>query len=583
MSKKKQRASASEKQPCDADRDVAEECGKGPLTPKAVAGLREELDSAKAEIARLRAELAQAEANHRESNERLQTVLEQSVDIAYRRNLKTDRYDYLSPAIETITGYTVEEFSRIRSSDLLGHIHPEDHAVVLKRFEKFEQSRHGAKVGGLFEYRLRRKDGEYRWMSDSGVLVSAADGTPLYHVGLARDVTERKRMEEALERSNEELEDAVDERTVRLRRLAAELALAEQRERKRLSEFLHDDLQQVLVAAKFACEKLVADHPDSPLREDARRLCEMLMDALGKTRSAGKALVNPLLSVMGLVPALRYLADLMCQMYGLRVEVDALDTAGVLPESVSLELYSSVRELFLNVVKHAGTDMVTVRVRQSDGRVDVSVFDGGNGFDQGTVLSDNGSDKGYGLYRIGERMTAMGGRISIESTPGYGTKVTLSVPVFQEQAPAPLSPLHEAEQSDTQVQMDGRARVLVADDHDVVRNSVVALLAGEQMLAVVGEAADGREAVDLAQRLRPDIVVMDIRMPKMDGIQATRLIKEAFPETVVIGMSAFCEKGFRTAMLDVGVAELLDKADADHTLVPTIVRCLAARDNRSLF
>ena len=581
MSRCSEKKDENEQKSCHADHGLAGTRAESHMAQENAVGLRDELARSAAENARLRAELARSEERLTECTERFRTVLDQSIDVVYRRNLKKNCYDYISPAFETITGFSVEEFGHTTFGEFYScYVHPDDRAAVEKRLEQFEKSRTGEKVKGFFEYRFKCKDGGYKWISDSGVLVNGSDGSPLYQVGVARDISWRKKMEKDLLLSNEGLEKTVSERTARLRRLAAELAQAEQRERIRLSDFLHDDLQQVLVAAKLACEKLVADHPDSPLREDARRLCEMLMDALGKTRSAGKALVNPLLSVMGLVPALRFLADLMCQMYGLRVEVDALDTAGVLPESVSLELYSSVRELFLNVVKHAGTDMVTVRVRQSDGRVDVSVFDGGNGFDQGTVLSDNGSDKGYGLYRIGERMTAMGGRISIESTPGYGTKVTLSVPVFQEQAPAPLSPLHEAEQRDTQVQMDGRARVLVADDHDVVRNSVVALLAGEQTLAVVGEAADGREAVDLAQRLRPDIVVMDIRMPKMDGIQATRLIKEAFPETIVIGMSAFCEKGFRTAMLDVGVAELLDKADADHTLVPTIVRCLAARDNR---
>jgi CheY-like chemotaxis protein len=70
---------------------------------------------------------------------------------------------------------------------------------------------------------------------------------------------------------------------------------------------------------------------------------------------------------------------------------------------------------------------------------------------------------------------------------------------------------------------------------------------------------------------------LDIRMPELDEIEATRLIKAAFPDTVVIGMSAFGEAGFRTSMLDAGGVDFRDKAGAGDTLGPTISRYLAAR------
>ena len=577
MSGDKQNVVTREKAPCGTKKNVAEHAAEGPLTPKVVAGLREELERAKSENARLWAERALAEERQKECAERFQTVLEQSVDIAYRRNVKTDCYDYLSPAIATITGYTVEEFSRISSADLLGYIHPEDHPAVMRRFEKFEQSRYGSKVGGLFEYRLRCKDGTYRWMSDSGVLVIGNDGTPLYHVGVARDVTERKQMEEALRRSNEELEDAVDERTVRLRRLAAELALAEQRERRRLSDFLHDDLQQLLVAAKFACEKLVANQSEGSLEEGVRRLCDLLLESLVKTRSISKELVTPLLYVVGVVPALRQMAELMWQRYKIRVQVDAADMPDLLPEAVRLELFHSVRELLLNVAKHAGTDKASVKVWQSDGQLEISVTDEGKGFDPGPVLSGNGVETGYGLYSISERINALGGKMSVGSIPGQGTSITLSVPALPDQEPEPHVPLLDVRQAALRPEPDGRSRVLVADDHQVMRRSLVMLLANEPDWVVVGEASDGQEAVDLVRQLRPDVVVTDIRMPGMDGIEATRLIKAEFPETIVIGISAYCEKGFEKAMLDAGAAELLDKAGLGVNLGTTLTRCLAER------
>lgn len=141
----------------------------------------------------------------------------------------------------------------------------------------------------------------------------------------------------------------------------------------------------------------------------------------------------------------------------------------------------------------------------------------------------------------------------------------------------PQSPASHAGQEDRRAEADVRARVLVADDHDVVRRGLIALLSNEPALIVVGQAANGREACDLTRKLRPDVVVMDIRMPEMDGIEATRLIKAEFPDTVVIGISAFGEAGFRTAMLGAGGVDLLDKAEVGANLAPTSSRYVAAR------
>lgn len=78
------------------------------------------------------------------------------------------------------------------------------------------------------------------------------------------------------------------------------------------------------------------------------------------------------------------------------------------------------------------------------------------------------------------------------------------------------------------------ARVLIADDHYLVREGTQAMLKSEPDLEVVGEAEDGREAVELCRRLKPDLVLMDVRMPGMDGLAATRMIKECCPRTAVL-------------------------------------------------
>jgi DNA-binding NarL/FixJ family response regulator len=84
-------------------------------------------------------------------------------------------------------------------------------------------------------------------------------------------------------------------------------------------------------------------------------------------------------------------------------------------------------------------------------------------------------------------------------------------------------------------------RILIADDHEVVRQGLRTFLELDPELEVVGEAADGREAVRLAQRLRPDVVLMDLLMPELDGIAATQLIRQQLPDTEVVALTSVLE------------------------------------------
>lgn len=121
------------------------------------------------------------------------------------------------------------------------------------------------------------------------------------------------------------------------------------------------------------------------------------------------------------------------------------------------------------------------------------------------------------------------------------------------------------------------SRLVIIDDSMLVRYRVKHLFSREADLTVVGEAENGLDGVRLVHALRPDLVVMDIKMPLMDGIEATCLIKAACPDTVVIGFSSLRDREISRQFLKVGAAGLVDKGMSWHRLVETVRRCLEAR------
>jgi len=371
------------------------------------------------------------------------------------------------------------------------------------------------------EHRARRADGGYRWHLSRALPVRDAQGRIIRWYGTATDIHDTKMAQEALRESerrlrdlNETLEDRVAERTAQLRTLAAELAFAEERERQRLADLLHDDLQQTLAAVAFhldlAREQMSATQAHAWLAEPMA----MLREAIQTTRSLSAELRPNVLSNARLDMVLQGLAERMAEQHGLRVTVEADEPpdAPPVPESLKLLLYRSVGELLFNVAKHAGVHEATVRIeRPEPNTIRIVVADEGRGFD----LAQHSGD-GHGLFSVTERLAHIGGDVRIESAPGRGTRVCLQVPVDLTSEAERAAPVRQAAgptSAPTPAQSTGRGakgriRVLVAADHTVVRDGLHRLLDDQPDVVVVGEARDGRQIVDLARSLHPDVVVI---------------------------------------------------------------------------
>jgi signal transduction histidine kinase len=411
---------------------------------------------------------------------------------------------------------------------------------------------------------------------------------------LEMELGQRRRAEEALRRLNADLEQRVADRTRdlvasnhRLQALASELTLAEQRERKRLASELHDYLAQILALGRIKISQLrqkTSGQPDA-VQQLVAEVDNLLEKAGEYTRSLMAKLNPPVLDELGLPSALAWLAKQM-PLHGLLVEVHVSQERVPLPDDQAVLLFQSVRELLINVAKHAGTDRATVSLAiDPDQELRIEVQDHGRGFDPVAMEAKSESEH-FGLFSVKERMQAMGGRLDVKSKPGAGTTLTMTLPLVKRTenagmatdvfagAPAPEQPsetsIFHVPHAPFHLPPGNMIRLLLVDDHTMVRQGLRSLLESYEDVMIVGEGSNGEEAIELVEQLRPALVVMDLNMPKKNGIEATARIKAQWPETAVIGLSVHAEEEARRAVINAGGAVLLTKEAAVDELYRTI-------------
>ncbi len=255
------------------------------------------------------------------------------------------------------------------------------------------------------------------------------------------DITEHKQAEEALRQANERLEQRVHERTAELmlsledleksrdnlRKLASELVMTEERERKRIAVTLHDEVAQTLAAAKMRLDLLRKITDSEASLKVADEAGELIVQSIRETRSLMNTISSPVLSDMGLPAVVQNLAEQASANYGLAVSQSVSGEFGELGEELGVLIYQASRELLQNVAKHARARSASVQVIAEDSGIRAIVTDDGRGFEVGEIGSP-GREGGFGLFSIRERVKSFNGSMLIESTPGKGTKVTIALP-----------------------------------------------------------------------------------------------------------------------------------------------------------
>jgi PAS domain S-box-containing protein len=282
------------------------------------------------------------------------------------------------------------------------------------------------------EASLLHEDGTPFWASLQAASAASHADTPKWCRMAVSDISALKRAEEAMRELTATLESRVVQRTAelehrtrQLHKLALELLQTEDRERKRLADILHDDLQQQLAAAKFHLSLLGHRiHGDASLREEIDQVAVMIKDAIAKSRSLSHELGPAILYHGDFGEAIEWLADQIRAKHGLAVHLEVHGPVDASSDSIKVFLFRTAQEILFNIVKHAQVTEAAVRLRWRHGQLWLTLCDHGRGFDPKAL----GRTDGSGLLSIRERVELLGGRMKIRSAPGRGSTFLIAVP-----------------------------------------------------------------------------------------------------------------------------------------------------------
>jgi PAS domain S-box-containing protein len=360
-------------------------------------------------------ERLRTESALRESEVRFRTVFEGApVGIA----LLTPDWQVLelNLAATQMLGYSLEELRQVPPEIML---HPDEVAIVKGYFEELLR---GERDFYQREGRYRRKDGTWMWGSIHAAILRDEQGNPQFAVVMAADITQEKEAQAEISAYQE-----------RLRALASELSLTEERERRRLAADLHDHIGQILALSQIKLGAIRQELSSPEMQAEVSEVRDFLNQAIRYTRSLTYELGLPILYDLGLEAALEWLAEEMQQRHGLKIEVYKDPQRKPLGEAARVLVFRVVRELLTNAVKHSRASRVDISVAKVGAFLNLTVSDNGVGFDAAANHQAPASS-GYGLFSIRERLSSLGGQLEIHSQPGQGTHATIIVPLEPQEA-----------------------------------------------------------------------------------------------------------------------------------------------------
>jgi signal transduction histidine kinase/ActR/RegA family two-component response regulator len=384
---------------------------------------------------------------------------------------------------------------------------------------------------------------------------------------VATELTELAQANEAL-RANEDM----------LRQLSGRLLQLQDDERRHIARDLHDITGQKLAFQSIVLSQLITAATDATTKS-ALTECQQLTSQVGEEiRTLSYLLHPPLLDELGLSSAVHWYTQGFEKRTGINVEVDIPRDFLRLPADVETTLFRVIQESLTNVHRYAESTKAFIRVARVGDEVKLEIGDYGKGIRAELLKSsrDSVAPLGVGIQGMKERMRQLSGRLEVTSRTNKGTVVTALLPIREQQPETTRDPDRSREETSNsngetqEAAVSVRRRILIADDHEVLRRGIRTMLESEKEWEVCGEAIDGQEVVEKAASLNPDLVILDINMPVLNGVAAVREILRHRPQMKILVFSVHDSDQTIREILSAGAHGYLSKAKAGQELVQVV-------------
>lgn len=358
----------------------------------------------------------------------------------------------------------------------------------------------------------------------------------IHRVGVvATELTELVEANEAL-KSNEES----------LRQLSTRLMQLQDEERRHIARDLHDVTGQKLAVQSMALSGILSKHYNDLEADSQLALTQSInlnKEVAGEIRTLSYLLHPPLLDELGLASAVKWYVAGFTNRTSIRIETEIAPDIHRLSPDAEVTLFRVLQESLTNVHRYSKSSKAVVRIKATGDEIKLEIQDFGKGMKVPKCDSANpvGERLGVGIQGMTERMRQLGGKLEIISSPNRGTLVVATMPltgqVVQVSSGVDSSSLNAGSELAEPTGGTLRTRILIADDHEMVRRGVRNTLQTERDLEICGEAIDGQDAVEKAKTLQPDLVILDINMPSLNGLVVLRQILRYRPKTKILVFS----------------------------------------------
>lgn len=434
-------------------------------------------------------------------------------------------------AAERLYGWTAEE--------VLGSMLPTVPDEQIAEKEAYQARVNRGEVITYAQVERQRKDGATVYIALSVAPLKDAAGRVYAQMSITADIT-------ALKQAQADL-------------LHREQALTVLQERERIARDLHDGLGQMLGYLNVqvqATQTMLANGLTLAAQANLQQMAQVAQDTHANLRNHILGLRTPLPTQEGVFQALNTLLMQFGQASGIEATLRVPEDVAASPflPAVEEQILRIIQEALANVRKHAAAQQVEVAFTFAHEQVQIVIADDGVGFDPEQVATSYAGEPHFGLAIMRERAEQIGGRLEVRSAPGKGAQIRLFAPYLA----AGRQPVSD------DLAVLQRIRVLLVDDHPLFLDGLRNLLRAHG-ITVVGTARDGIEAYAQARALQPDVVVMDVEMPRCDGVEATRRIKADLPDMKVVMLTVSnAEEKLFAALRSGASGYLLKNLDANE-------------------